>query len=197
MLCYCFYNVNTERYLCPQSESAFNPSLCRLSPFHLALCRCFKAIPYCRNFTLPLRACFRREGYPCARPLPQQAGQSLLWFTSKFDILCNCPKFKIILKSLIFYGKHVKFRKIRRENIIIVDRKYLFILQMFLIKLRNWIIRFRLVRLLVTLDGGKLTRVGELSLAERFQGRQGNPLAGVTLVLSQGYPSARVTLPAL
>ena len=75
------------------------------------------------------------------------------------------------MKSLIFYGKHVKFRKIRRENIIIVDRKYLFILQMFLIKLRNWITRFKLARLLVTHDGGKLTGVGELSLAERFQGR--------------------------
>ena len=61
---------------------------------------------------------------------------------------------------------------------------------MFIIKLRNWIIPFKLVRLLVTRDGGKLTRVGELSLAERLQGREGNPLAratqhsgGVTLAL--------------
>ena len=37
-------------------------------------------------------------------------------------------------------------------------------------KLKNWIIRFKLTRLLVTHDGGKLTRVGELSLAERYQG---------------------------
>ena len=37
-------------------------------------------------------------------------------------------------------------------------------IQMFIIKLRlNWIIPFKLVRLLVTHDGGKLTRVGELS----------------------------------
>ena len=41
---------------------------------------------------------------------------------------------------------------------------------MFIIKLRNWIIPFKLVRLLVTRDGGKLTRLGELSLAERLQG---------------------------
>ena len=41
-----------------------------------------------------------------------------------------------------------------------------------------------------THDGGKLSRVGELSLAERLQGREGNPLAratqhsgGVTLAL--------------
>ena len=32
-------------------------------------------------------------------------------------------------------------------------------------------------------DGGKLTRVGQLSLAERLQGRWGNPLARVTLTL--------------
>ena len=31
--------------------------------------------------------------------------------------------------------------------------------------------------------GGKLTRVGELSLAERLQGWWGNPLARVTLTL--------------
>ena len=42
---------------------------------------------------------------------------------------------------------------------------------MFIIKLRNWIIPFKLARLLVTHDGGKLTQVGELSLAERLQGR--------------------------
>ena len=54
-------------------------------------------------------------------------------------------------------------------------------IQVFIIKLRNWIIPFKLVRLLVTRDGGKLTRVGKLSLAERLQGREGNPLARVTL----------------
>ena len=41
----------------------------------------------------------------------------------------------------------------------------------FIIKLRNWIILFKLARLLVTHDGGKLTWVGELSLAECLQGR--------------------------
>ena len=54
---------------------------------------------------------------------------------------------------------------------------------MFTIKLRNWIIPFKLVRLLVAHDGGKLTHVGKLSLAECLQGREGNPLARVTLAL--------------
>ena len=54
-------------------------------------------------------------------------------------------------------------------------------IQLFIIKLRNWIIPFKLVRLLVTHDSGKLTWVGKLSLAERLQGREGNPLARVTL----------------
>ena len=44
-------------------------------------------------------------------------------------------------------------------------------IQMFIIKLRNWIIPFKLVRFLVTHNGGKLTRVGELSLAKRLQDR--------------------------
>ena len=60
---------------------------------------------------------------------------------------------------------------------------------MFKIKLKNWIIPFNLARLLVTHDGRKLTRVGELSLAERLQGRYGNPLARVTLALRYGYPA--------
>ena len=34
---------------------------------------------------------------------------------------------------------------------------------MFIIKLRNCLIAFKLARLLVTHDGGKLTQVGELS----------------------------------
>ena len=42
---------------------------------------------------------------------------------------------------------------------------------MFIIKLRNWIIPFKLARLLVTHAVGKLTGVGELSLVERLQGR--------------------------
>ena len=42
---------------------------------------------------------------------------------------------------------------------------------MFIINLRNWIIPFKLARLLVTHDVRKLTGVGELSLAERLQGR--------------------------
>ena len=52
---------------------------------------------------------------------------------------------------------------------------------MIIIKLRNCILPFKVARLLVTHDGGKLTRVGELSLEERLQGRQGNPLTRVTL----------------
>ena len=54
---------------------------------------------------------------------------------------------------------------------------------MFKIKLKNWIIPFKLARLLVTHEGRKLTRVGELSLAERLQGRYGNPLVKVTLAM--------------
>ena len=42
---------------------------------------------------------------------------------------------------------------------------------MFINNLRNWLIPFKLARLLVTQDGGKVTGVGELSLAERLQGR--------------------------
>ena len=44
---------------------------------------------------------------------------------------------------------------------------------MFIIKLGNWIIPFKLARLLVTHDGGKLTCIGELSL--------GNPSTQVGL----------------
>ena len=59
----------------------------------------------------------------------------------------------------------------KRKKSVTVDRKNLFIFQMFLIKLKNWIIPFKLAQLLVTHDGGRLTRVGELSSAERLQGR--------------------------
>ena len=57
----------------------------------------------------------------------------------------------------------------------------------FIIKLRNWIIPFRMVRLLVTHDSGKLIRLGKLSVAERLQGREGNPIKRVTL--APGLPS--------
>ena len=50
---------------------------------------------------------------------------------------------------------------------------------MYIISLRIWIVPFKLARLLVTHDGGKLSQVGKLSLAERLQGRYGNLLAGV------------------
>ena len=42
--------------------------------------------------------------------------------------------------------------------------------RVFIIKPRNWIIPLKSARLLATHDGGKLTRVGELSLAGRLQG---------------------------
>ena len=42
---------------------------------------------------------------------------------------------------------------------------------MFIIKLRNWMIAFKFAQILVTREGEKLTRVGELSLAEHLQGR--------------------------
>ena len=74
---------------------------------------------------------------------------------------------RIILK--FFMENRSSFKKM--EKIIIVDRKNLFIFQMFMIKLRNWIIPFKLAHLLVTHDGGKLTLIGELSPAERLQGR--------------------------
>ena len=59
----------------------------------------------------------------------------------------------------------------KRKKSVTIDRKNLFIFQMFMIKLKNWIIPFKLAQLLVTQDGGRLTRVGELSSAERLQGR--------------------------
>ena len=59
----------------------------------------------------------------------------------------------------------------KREKIIIVDRQKKNLFQMFIIKLRNWIIPFKWAQFLVTHDGRKLTRVGELSPAERLQGR--------------------------
>ena len=54
-------------------------------------------------------------------------------------------------------------------------------------------ILFTLSRLLVKHDGGKLSQVGELSPANRLQGkqgnRQGNPITRVTLALRQGNPT--------
>ena len=55
---------------------------------------------------------------------------------------------------------------------------------MFIDKLRNWTILFKLAQLLVTHDGWKLTHVGDLSLAEHLLGREGNRLANATLALS-------------
>ena len=68
--------------------------------------------------------------------LPQQAGLSYLWFTSKFHRyhpdqlyqLCrrvsSCVTFFVTVRNNleVLYGKHVKFTK-KRENIITVDRK--------------------------------------------------------------------------
>ena len=62
--------------------------------------------------------------------------------------------------------------------------------QLFIIKLRNCIIPFKLTRLLVTHDSGKLTRVGELSLTERLQDRLRVTLAVGNLSTQVG----RVTL---
>ena len=84
---------------------------------------------------------------------------------------------RIILK---FFMENTSNSKKRKKSVT-VDRKNLFIFQMFMIKLKNWIIPFKLAQLLVTHDGGRLTRVGELSSAERLQGSQCNPLARVTL----------------
>ena len=50
-------------------------------------------------------------------------------------------------------------------------QKIPYIVQMYILQLRSWIIPFKLSRLLVTCDGGKLYRVGGLSLAERLQSR--------------------------
>ena len=95
---------------------------------------------------------FKPQGYPVTQVL-------LSCFVMR-DILCNGPKFEIILK----FSMENTFSMENRENIIIIDRKQLFIFQMFIIKIRNWIIPFKLPLLLVTHDGGKLTLEGELSL---------------------------------
>ena len=50
-------------------------------------------------------------------------------------------------------------------------QKMSYIVEMFIIWLRNWIIPFKLSRLLVTRDRGKLSRVGELSIAGHLQDR--------------------------
>ena len=92
---------------------------------------------------------------------------------SALRVLQNYKLARIILKFFIENTLNSK----KREKVIIVDRKNLFIFQMFIIKLRNWIIPFNLAQLL----GGKLTLVGDLSPAERLQGRLCNPLARVTL----------------
>ena len=60
-------------------------------------------------------------------------------------------------------------------------QKIPFIVHMFIIYLRNLITPFKLSKLLVTHYVGKLSRVGELSLAERLQGSWGNPSTQVRL----------------
>ena len=118
------------------------------------------------------------QGYPCAK-VTLASGLKLGYsitpvnFTSfadvfrHRDILCNGPKFKLILR----FSMDNTLNSRKKGNGIIVDRKQLFIFQMFIIKLGNWMIQFKFAQLLVTHDGGKLTWVGELSLAEYLQGR--------------------------
>ena len=65
--------------------------------------------------------------------------------------------------TLIHEKKEGKYYYCRKEKI--------FIFQMFMIKLRNWIILFKFAWLLVMHDGVKLSQVGKLSLAEFLQGR--------------------------
>ena len=58
--------------------------------------------------------------------------------------------------------KHLNFAGPRSREL----SEALYIVQMFIIELRNWIIPLKLSGLMVTHEGGKLSRVGELSLAE-------------------------------
>ena len=85
------------------------------------------------------------------------------------DILRNGPKFEIILKFSM--ENTLNSRKQGKTLSSWVDRKQLFIFQMSIIKLSYWIMPFKLARILVAHDGGKLSQVGELSIAERLQGR--------------------------
>ena len=78
----------------------------------------------------------RREGYPCARVYKQISQVGLL-----------CPRFELNLEVL--YGKDVKFRKKREQSYYHGIQKIRYIVQMFIIKLRNWIIPFKLSRSLV------------------------------------------------
>ena len=92
-------------------------------------------------------------------------------------ILCNGPKFEIILK----FEFSVKTRSIHKKRGKYYRRRQkitCYFSDAFTINLRNWMIPFKLARLLVTHDGRKLTQVGELSLAERLEGKH------------QGYPPA-------
>ena len=85
------------------------------------------------------------------------------------DIQCNVQDVKKKILKFV-YGKDVKFAK-KTGKYYDYIQKIPYIVQMFIISLRNRIIPFKLSRLLVTHDGGKLSRVGELSLAERLQAR--------------------------
>ena len=91
------------------------------------------------------------------------------------DILCNGLRFektlKFSIKNTLNSPKKGKYYHRRQKTT--------FFFQVLIIKLTNWI-PFKLARLLVMHESGKLTRVGELSVAERLQGRQGNPLARLT-----------------
>ena len=114
--------------------------------------------------------------------LPQQAGQKVALVYKQIsqvgvtlspgstlpafvmrEILCNVQDLKQNLEDTLNLRK-------KRENIITVYRKQLIL---FIIQHRNWTILFRLSRLLVMHDGGKLLAVEESSLAECLQGRQG------------------------
>ena len=101
---------------------------------------------------------------------PLSTLQALLTGFVMRDILCNSPIFEIILKfefsveNTFNSQKRGKYYR-RRKKITC------YFSDAFIIKLRNFIIPFKLARLLVTHDGRKLTRVGELSLAERLEGK--------------------------
>ena len=123
--------------------------------FLMNLLSVLKGIWSAQNRLKPLRSKCSQGG------LPYHPGRitQFCWRVS------SCVTFFITVQKWnnleVLHGKHIKFTK-KRENIIIVHGTYLFIFQMVIVKLRNWIIPFKLARLLVTHDGGKLTRVGEL-----------------------------------
>ena len=124
------------------------------------------------------------EGYPCKRVKVSSGLQAnftgsvtlspgptlpaLLTCFVMCDILCNGLKFEIIL---IFFMENTLNSQKKKGKYYRRRQKITFFPQMFRIKLRNWILPFKLAGLLVMHDGRKLTRVDELSLAECLQGR--------------------------